>query len=253
MSLRSPNHELRAAPPCVDRCMRQMRLSAKRRSARPTCRSSWRPKKTAPFWKGRRPAWEVGAIPNAAGGRVCTSREAGCPKVFNSAPGHCADGLSCKFCHVLDHPKSVCLDKQQRVFMKNLNDQDKLRLVLPHLQSKASRHECVDVLGQVDLGFHEVSELVQLLQKSVGDSPRNSQRAERKEQIINKASAASTCKSLRPFGRSWSECLFWACWESWRSSCKQGLPRRRYNFCATASEHFAGQNWKPVKRIEKMK
>ena len=41
----------------------------------------------------------------------------------------------------------------------------------------------------MDLGFHEVSELVQLLQKSVGASPRNSQRAERKEQIINKASA----------------------------------------------------------------
>ena len=58
------------------------------------------------------------------------------------ARGHCADGASCKFCHVLDHPKSVCLDKQQRVFMKSLKDEDKLRLVLPHLQSKA---KCIEI------------------------------------------------------------------------------------------------------------
>ena len=51
----------------------------------------------------------------------------------------CVEGSACGYCHMLEHPKAIALDKHQRVLMTSLRDADKVRLLLPPLQEKAHR------------------------------------------------------------------------------------------------------------------
>ena len=47
------------------------------------------------------------------------------------------EGSACGYCHMLEHPKAIALDKRQRVLMTSLRDAEKVRLLLPPLQEKA--------------------------------------------------------------------------------------------------------------------
>lgn len=49
----------------------------------------------------------------------------------------CVEGSACGYCHMLEHPRAIALDKHQRVLMTSLRDADKVRLLLPPLQEKA--------------------------------------------------------------------------------------------------------------------
>ncbi|OLP95165.1 hypothetical protein AK812_SmicGene22735 [Symbiodinium microadriaticum] len=81
------------------------------------------------------------------------------PCVHVSKHGGCAAGHTCEFCH-LPHTEAACKpDKQQRLMLSRMTDQERLATFLPHIRKKA-----------VEIGFQERAvHLIHLLEAQLLD------------------------------------------------------------------------------------